>query len=139
MPTTEALRTFLADSFPQTGCTIESVENGQAKLRHAIGFDQLRPGGTVSGPVMMELADCALYVAILAQIGIVPLAVTTNLSINFMRKPAADRDLIGTCTLLKVGKTLAVGEVIIYSEGLDAPVAHATGTYAIPPGQPGNG
>ena len=88
---------------------------------------------------MMELADCALYVAILAQIGIVPLAVTTNLSINFMRKPAADRDLIGTCTLLKVGKTLAVGEVTIYSEGLDAPVAHATGTYAIPPGQPGNG
>ena len=138
MPTTEALRAFLADVFPQTGCTIESVENGKATLRHAVGFEQLRPGGTVSGPVMMELADCALYVAILAQIGIVPLAVTTNLSINFMRKPAADRDLIGTCTLLKVGRTLAVGEVTIYSEGLDAPVAHATGTYAIPPRQAGS-
>ncbi len=85
---------------------------------------------------MMELADCALYVALLAEIGIVPLAVTTSLSINFMRKPAADRDLIGVCRLLKVGKTLAVGEVAIYSEGMDAPVAHATGTYAIPPGKP---
>ncbi len=85
---------------------------------------------------MMELADCALYVALLAEIGIVPLAVTTSLSINFMRKPAADRDLIGVCKLLKVGKTLAVGEVSIYSEGMDAPVAHATGTYAIPPGKP---
>ena len=134
MPSTEELRAFLATSFPQTGCTIESVTDGRATLRHRVGFEQLRPGGTVSGPVMMELADCALYVAVLAEIGIVPLAVTTNLSINFMRKPAADRDLIGTCTLLKVGKTLAVGEVTIYSEGMEDPVAHATGTYAIPPG-----
>ena len=133
MPSTEALREFLATSFPQTSCTIESVTDGRATLRHTVGIEQLRPGGTVSGPVMMELADCALYVAILAEIGIVPLAVTTNLTINFMRKPAADRDLIGICSLLKTGKTLAVGEVAIYSEGLAAPVAHATGTYAIPP------
>jgi uncharacterized protein (TIGR00369 family) len=134
--TAEELQSFLESSFPQTACTVDSVSTGEATLRHTVGFEQLRPGGTVSGPVMMELADCALYVALLAEIGIVPLAVTTSLSINFMRKPAADRDLIGVCRLLKVGKTLAVGEVSIYSEGMDAPVAHATGTYAIPPGKP---
>ena len=87
---------------------------------------------TVSGPVMMTLADVALYLAILARIGIVPLAVTTNLSINFLRKPRADRRVIARCRLMKLGKTLAVGEVWIFSEGEDEPVAHATGTYAIP-------
>ena len=136
MITAEELQSFLETAFPQTACTVDSISDSEATLRHSVGFEQLRPGGTVSGPVMMELADCALYVALLAEIGIVPLAVTTSLSINFMRKPAADRDLIGVCKLLKVGKTLAVGEVSIYSEGMDAPVAHATGTYAIPPGKP---
>jgi acyl-coenzyme A thioesterase PaaI-like protein len=84
---------------------------------------------------MMEVADLALYVAILGEIGIVPLAVTTSLSFNFMRKPAGDRAIIGECRLLKVGKTLAVGEVSLYSEGQDEPVAHAVGTYAIPQGR----
>jgi acyl-coenzyme A thioesterase PaaI-like protein len=97
-----------------------------------VGEAELRPGGTVSGPVMMATADVALYVAILGEIGIVPLAVTTSLSFNFMRKPAGDRDVIGVCKLLKLGRTLAVGEVTLYSEGSDEPVAHAVGTYAIP-------
>jgi acyl-coenzyme A thioesterase PaaI-like protein len=82
---------------------------------------------------MMTVADIALYVAILAEIGIVPLAVTTNLNINFLRKPAADRDIIGVCKLIKVGRTLATGEVYLYSEGDERPVAHAVGTYSIPP------
>ena len=80
----------------------------------------------------MTLADVALYLGILARIGIVPLAVTTNLSINFLRKPRADRRVVARCRLMKLGKTLAVGEVWIFSEGEDEPVAHATGSYSIP-------
>ena len=95
--------------------------------------DELRPGGTVSGPVMMAVADFALYVAILGEIGLVPLAVTTNLSINFLRRPSPDSDVIGKCRLLKVGKSLVVGEVALYSEGDEDPAAHVVGTYSIPP------
>ena len=126
------LALFLKQEFPQNKSTIESVGDRSATVRHPVGVAELRPGGTVSGPVMMTVADVALYVAILGEIGIVPLAVTTSLNINFMRKPASDRDIIGVCKLLKLGKTLAVGEVTIYSEGVDEPVAHAVGTYAIP-------
>ena len=86
----------------------------------------------MSGPVLITVADVALYVAILGEIGIVPLAVTTNLSINFMRKPAANKDIIGICNLMKMGRSLAVGEVFLYSEGNEEPVAHAVGTYSIP-------
>lgn len=133
-PTQAELTAFLRAEFPQTRCTIEELdEDGSVVVAHPVGVAELRPGGTVSGPVMMTLADVALYVAILAQIGIVPLAVTTNLSINFLRKPRADRRVVARCRLLKLGKTLAVGEVYVYSEGEDEPVAHATGTYAIPP------
>ena len=133
-PTHAELTAFLQAEFPQTRCTIEELdEDGSVVVAHPVGVAELRPGGTVSGPVMMTLADVALYVAILAQIGIVPLAVTTNLSINFLRKPRADRRVVARCRLLKLGKTLAVGEVYVYSEGEDEPVAHATGTYAIPP------
>jgi uncharacterized protein (TIGR00369 family) len=133
-PTQAELTAFLKAEFPQTRCTIEELdEDGSVVVAHPVGVSELRPGGTVSGPVMMTLADVALYVAILAQIGIVPLAVTTNLSINFLRKPRADRRVVARCRLLKLGKTLAVGEVYVYSEGEDEPVAHATGTYAIPP------
>ncbi|RTL38978.1 MAG: PaaI family thioesterase [Burkholderiales bacterium] len=132
-PTQAELAAFLQAEFPQTRCTIEDLdEDGSVVVAHPVGHAELRPGGTVSGPVMMTLADVALYVAILAQIGIVPLAVTTNLSINFLRKPRADRRVVARCRLLKLGKTLAVGEVFIYAEGEDDPVAHATGTYAIP-------
>jgi acyl-coenzyme A thioesterase PaaI-like protein len=84
----------------------------------------------------MAVADVALYVAILAEIGIVPLTVTTQLSVNFMRKPVAGRDILGVCTLLKVGRALAVGEVALYSMGKDEMVAHAVGTYSIPPRPP---
>jgi acyl-coenzyme A thioesterase PaaI-like protein len=136
-PSTDAIIDFLRAEFAQTKCVIEAVGNRSATVRHPIGPDELRPGGTVSGPVLMTVADVALYVAILGEIGIVPLTVTTSLNINFLRKPPADRDILGVCTLLKVGRTLAIGEVALYSEGLDQPVAHAVGTYAIPAGARG--
>jgi len=131
--TKDEVAAFLAAEFPQTKCAVLQVGEGRATVRHAIGPDELRPGGTVSGPVLMSVADVALYVAILGEIGIVPLAVTTSLTINFMRKPAANRAILGVCRLMKVGRSLAVGEVDLYSEGIDDPVAHAVGTYAIPP------
>lgn len=129
----QALKTFLKTEFPQTRCTLEELDDdGSVVVAHAVGESELRPGGTVSGPVMMTLADVALYIAILARIGIVPLAVTTNLSVNFLRKPRADRRVVARCRLMKLGKSLAVGEVWIFSEGEEEPVAHATGTYSIP-------
>ena len=134
-PTQAELTAFLQAEFPQNRCTLEELdEDGSVVVAHPVGEAELRPGNTVSGPVMMTLADVSLYIAILARIGIVPLAVTTNLSINFLRKPRADRRVVARCRLMKLGKSLAVGEVYIYSEGEDEPVAHATGTYAIPRG-----
>ncbi len=133
MPSKAELAEFLRREFPQTKITIESVDADGASVRHTVGEAELRPGGTVSGPVMMATADVALYVAILGQIGIVPLTVTTNLTINFLRKPAADADILGTCKLIKLGRSLAIGEVHLYSEGHPEPVAHAVGTYSIPP------
>ena len=132
MPTQSEIAAFLVAEFPQNHCTVEAVGDAGATVRHRVGHDELRPGGTVSGPVMMTVADLALYVAILGEIGIVPLTVTTSLSINFLRKPSANADIIGVCKLIKLGKSLAVGEVNIYSEGHADPVAHAVGTYAIP-------
>ena len=132
MATQAEIVEFLAREFPQTKCTVEAVGNGAATVRHPIGTDELRPGGTVSGPVLMAVADVALYVALLGDIGIVPLAVTTSLSVNFLRKPSADRAVVGVCKLMKVGRSLAVGEVDLFSEGSGEPVAHAVGTYSIP-------
>jgi acyl-coenzyme A thioesterase PaaI-like protein len=132
MTTLETVRVFLATTFPQTKGIVEQVGHLSATVRHPVGFQELRPGGTVSGPVLMATADLALYVAILGTIGIVPQTVTTSLNINFLKKPAADRDIIAVCSLLKVGRTLAVGEVALYSEGFSDHVAHAVGTYAIP-------
>lgn len=132
-PDREELNAFLRREFPQNDCTVDAVGGCGATVRKPIGVADLRPGGTVSGPTMMAVADVALYAALLGEIGIVPLAVTTSLNTNFLRKPAADRDLLGVCRLLKVGRTLAIGEVFIYSEGQEEAVAHATGTYAIPP------
>lgn len=133
MSSKEAINQFMKDEFPQSSVTVEEVGPRNAIVKREIGFSELRPGGTVSGPVLMAVADAALYVAILGEIGIVALAVTTSLNINFMRKPSSDRDIIGKCNLLKVGKTLVVGEVYLYSEGSEEPVAHAVGTYSIPP------
>lgn len=130
------LERFLAAEFPQvfhaaSGLSIEEVWHGGGRVRQAYQAQFIRPGGTISGPTMMALADFAMYVGVLASIGPVPLAVTINLSINFLRKPTA-RDLIAECRLLKLGQRLAMGEVTIRSEGMDEPVAHVTSTYSIP-------
>ncbi len=127
---------FLDREFPQIhhgGRTfhVEAVGPMTARMRCDYHERHIRPGGTISGPTMMALADVALYVAILAQIGPVALAVTTNLSFNFLRKPG-QAALIGECRLLKLGRRLATGEVAIYSEGSSEMVCHATGTYSIP-------
>lgn len=134
--TADDLNAFLAAAFPRwerTGITIEQAAHRSARLRMATGERSLRPGGTVSGPTMFMLADTALYAAVLASVGPKALAVTTNMSINFLRKPAP-RDLIADCRLLKLGKRLAVGDVTIFSDGEEEPVAQATGTYSIPAG-----
>ncbi|MFT0772182.1 PaaI family thioesterase [Psychrobacter sp. 4Bb] len=131
--TKEEISAFMALEFPQTKCVVEAVNENGATLSHEIGINELRPGGTVSGPVMMAVADVAIYVAILGRIGIVPLTVTTSLTINFLRKPSASARIIAECTLMKVGRTLIIGEVSLYSEGSDDIVAHVVGTYSVPP------
>jgi len=133
LSTKEEITEFLSKEFPQSTVSVVEVGNQGSTVRQEIGSAHLRPGGTVSGPVLMAVADSALYVAILGEIGLVPLAVTTNLNINFLRKPSADSAILGACILLKVGKGLVVGEVFLYSEGHEEPVAHAVGTYSIPP------
>lgn len=134
--TKEEIVAFMALEFPQTKCVVETVNENGAILSHEIGVNELRPGGTVSGPVMMAVADVAIYVAILGRIGIVPLTVTTSLTINFLRKPSAEARIIAECTLMKIGRTLIVGEVSLYSEGSDDIVAHVVGTYSVPPKNP---
>ena len=133
MASKEAITAFIAREFPQTRIVVDAVGDKTATVSQAVNDSDLRPGGTVSGPTLMAVADVALYVAVLGAIGIVPLAVTTSLTINFLRKPGAGRRIIAECQLLKVGKTLAVGEVSLYSEGSADVVAHVVGTYAIPP------
>jgi len=130
------LESFLRNEFPQvfkagSGLSIEEIWHGGAQVRQAYREDFIRPGGTISGPTMMALADFAMYVAVLSSIGVVPLAVTTNLSINFLRKPSA-ADLLAEAKLMKLGKRLAVGEVAIRLAGGVELVAHATSTYSIP-------
>lgn len=133
MTSKQELADFFAKEFPQADVMLESLGPQRATLRKRIGQGDLRPGGTVSGPTLMALADAALYAAILGEIGLVALAVTTNLNINFLRKPVAERDILAECRLIKLGKTLAVGEVSLFSEGSPEPVAHVVGTYSIPP------
>lgn len=132
MPSQAEIVEFLAREFPQNKCVVEAVGNASATVKHQIGSDELRPGGTVSGPVLMTVADVALYVALLSEIGIVPLAMTTSLTVNFLRKPSPHRSIVGVCKLMKVGRSLAVGYVNLYSEGSPGLVAHAVGTYSIP-------
>ncbi|WP_299626096.1 PaaI family thioesterase [uncultured Tateyamaria sp.] len=112
---------------------VEEVSDDGVTLRLLVQDRHLRPGGTISGPAMFGLADVTAYMVTLAQIGPRALAVTTNCSIDFMRKPAAGVDLIAHGRLLKLGKTLSVSDVLVYSEGMDKPVARASLTYAIPP------
>ncbi len=135
--TVSEIEDYLREVFPQVyenGDTwiVEAVGPMTARLRLVVSDRHLRPGGTISGPTMFTLSDLALYVAVLGQIGKKGLAVTTSLTINFLRKPS-QRDLVAKCRLLKLGARLAVGEVAIYSDGENDPVAHATGTYSIPP------
>lgn len=112
---------------------VEEVGPQTARLRLQASGRTLRPGGSVSGAAMMALADLAIYAALLGEIGMVPLAVTTSLTINFLRKPPP-RDLLAEARLLKVGRALAFGEIVLFSEGDPRPVAHCTSTYSIPPG-----
>lgn len=130
-----ALQAFLEEVFPQVRGLFEVRRQDGAftEIYMPIGAQNLRPGGTVSGPTMFMLADVAAYAATLAHIGPKALAVTTHCSIDFMRKPAADCALIGRAELMKLGKSLSVIEVRLYSEGQDLPVASASLTYSIPP------
>lgn len=129
------LTEFMWSHFPQVAedFAVEDVTADSITIRMHVSDRNLRPGGTVSGPSMFSLADVSIYLAILSHIGPEALAVTTNCAIDFMRKPAAGADLIGRAQLLKLGRALAVGDVLIYSEGNDAPVARAGLTYSIPP------
>ena len=131
------MEAFLDKEFPQIHLggrifSIEHVGYGTSRMRMAFHERNVRPGGTLSGPSMFTLADLAFYVAVLGAIGPVGLAVTTNLNINFLRKPA-QADMIAECRMLKIGKRLAVGEATLFSVGDEEPVAHVTGTYSIPP------
>ena len=129
--TAAELTGYLAEVFPQidTDLRIDSLAPMRARLSHSIEARHLRPGGTVSGPTMFALADIGFYVAILAMVGREPLTVTTNLSINFLRKPSLER-LSCEARLLKLGRTLAVGDVTLFSGDAPEPVAHASVTYA---------
>ena len=133
--TAAELQAFLARDFGQVAAdfAVERADAAGLCLRLKVEERHLRPGGTVSGPTMFGLADVAMYLAILSRIGPVALAVTTYCSIDFMRKPAAGRDLLAEARVLKLGRVLAVGDVLIYSEGEDQPVARAGLTYSIPP------
>ena len=129
------LNGFLDRVFPQISdqVRVESVDAQMLVARLRVDDRHLRPGGTVSGPAMFALAEVTIYLAILARIGEVALAVTTNASIDFMRKPEAGRDLLAECRILKLGRVLAVGDVLVYSEGMAEPVARCSMTYSIPP------
>ena len=129
------LNGFLDRVFPQISgqILVESVDAQVLIARLLVDEQHLRPGGTVSGPAMFALADVTIYLAILSRIGEVALAVTTNASVDFMRKPEAGRDLLAECRILKLGRVLAVGDVLIRSEGVDQPVARCSMTYSIPP------
>ena len=127
------LENFLEKEFPQVSNNFKILNtkpNSLSMLMH-ISDEHLRPGGTVSGPTMFLLADVSFYLATLSIIGPKSLTVTTNCSINFLRKPNIS-DLISETRVLKIGKTLSVGDVLIYSEGIKEPVAHASLTYSIP-------
>lgn len=134
----DEINRFLEQEFPQVRKTygeihVESAGEMKAVVRIVFSDSHLRPGGTISGPTMMMLSDLCFYVALLGVIGTAHLAVTTNLNINFLRKPG-HADLIAEAEILKLGKRLAVGQVSIRSEGHREPVAHSTLTYSIPDG-----
>lgn len=122
---------FLESKLPHFNCTVLAVGNQSATTKTIIHKEDLREGATVSGPALMKVADVALYVAILGEIGLQSDAVTTNLNINFLRRPDGDKNIIAECSLIKKGRSLVIGEVSLFSEGQEAIVAHAVGTYAL--------
>ncbi|WP_050602416.1 PaaI family thioesterase [Ruegeria sp. 6PALISEP08] len=131
----DELSQYLNEVFPQVhqDFVVEDLTEDTITMRLVVQERHLRPGGTVSGPSMFGLADVSVYAMVLARKGRQSLVVTTNSSLDFLRKPAGGVDLIASCRLLKLGRTLAVGDVLIFSEGVDGPVARATMTYSIPP------
>ena len=131
----DALQAFLKQDFGQVSeeFAVDRADAAGVALRMRVAERHLRPGGTVSGPTIFALADVAMYLAILSRIGPVALAVTTNCSVDFLRKPAAGCDLLGEARLLKLGRSLAVGDVLVFSEGAADPVARASLTYSLPP------
>ena len=128
----EFLRVEFPESFGSGDTSIESADGTTCLLRQRYNERMLRPGGTVSGPTLMALADCAMYVLLLSAIGPIGLAVTTNLNINFLRKGQAGQDVLAEARLLKLGRRLAVGEVNLLSGTSPDPIAHVTSTYSIP-------
>ncbi len=133
--TVDEFNALMAKEMPwavESGMVAEDIGRDFATVRLPFNDSMLRPGGTVSGPTMMSLADTTMYAVVLGGIGIVKLAVTTSFNINFLHRPSP-ADLIAEGRLLKLGKRLAVIEVTLHSDGHDEPVAHATGTYSIPP------
>ena len=133
--TAEELELICRERVPivgRLGLRVEAVGPGTVRARAPFDEDFLRPGGTISGPVLMAIADFAMYAAVLSRIGRVELVVTTNLNINFLRRPHPG-DVIAEAKLLKLGKRLAVGEVALFIEGDEEMVAHVTSTYSIPP------
>lgn len=131
----EELTTLLAEIFPQVAedFRIEALSEDNVQMRLLVQDRHLRPGGTVSGPSLFALADVSLYAMLMARVGAKALAVTTSASIDFMRKPAAGQDVLADCRLLKLGRVLVVGDVLMRSEGSDKVVARASMTYSIPP------
>lgn len=129
-----ALTEFLAREFPQVAedFRVEAVEPNFVRVRLLVADRHMRPGNTVSGPSMFALADVSVYLAVLAMIGAEALSVTTSVSMDFMRKPGPC-DMIAEARLLKLGRVLAVGDVLLYSEGQEPPVARASMTYSVPP------
>ncbi|MGO4724801.1 MULTISPECIES: PaaI family thioesterase [unclassified Inquilinus] len=131
----ETVEAIIRDGVPLIGAfgvTVRALGDGTATLVMPCRDDFVRPGGTITGPALFGLADVALYAAVLSRIGRVELAVTTSMAINFLRRPALV-PVIAEARLLKLGRRLAYGEVLLFSEGEAEPVAHATGTYSIPP------
>jgi uncharacterized protein (TIGR00369 family) len=130
----DALNAFLARAFPGNDpAKVVHVEPGLARLAAPTSSRSLRPGGVISGPTLMGLADTAAYALILAHIGEVAMAVTTSLTIHFLR-PCKPGDLVAEVTMLKLGRRIATCEVLMWTEGRDRAAAKATVAYAIPEG-----
>lgn len=133
--TIEEFNELLAEEMPfalEAGLRLDEMKNGEATMTLPYADSMLRPGGTISGPSMMMLSDACMYAVVLSMIGRVALAVTTNFNINFLRKPSPG-DIMAEGKIIKLGKRLAVIQTTLYSVNEDDPVAHATGTYSIPP------